>query len=82
MRTIVLYNNRFTDYDNVEKFHAVHVFYETRIKVNRKVQRVPQSQAAANPDTKRKRKRTKTNGCKINKQMYENIDQLSLPQAS
>ena len=53
----MLYNNRFTHYDNVE--NAVHVFYETCIKVNRKLQGVPQSQAAANPDTKRKRKRTK-----------------------
>ena len=35
-----------------------------------------------NPDTKRKRKRTKINACEINKQMHEkHIDQLSPPQA-
>ena len=50
-------------------------------KVNRKVQGVPQSQTAANPHTKRKRKMTKTNMYKANKQMHEkHIDQLPLPQ--
>ena len=29
------------------------------------------------PDTKRKRKRTETDACKINEQMYKHIDQLS-----
>ena len=51
-------------------------------KVNRKVQGVPQSQTAASPDIKRKRKMTKTNTNKTNKQLHEkHTDQLPLPQA-
>ena len=51
-------------------------------RVNRKVQGVPQSQTAANPDTKRKRKLTKTNTYKTNKQVHEkHTDQLPLSQA-
>ena len=43
---------------------------------------MPPSEAGANPDTKRKSKRTKLNACKVNKQMHEkHIDQLPLPKA-
>ena len=42
-------------------------------KVNRKVQRVPQPEATANPwqEGDRKRKRKTINACEMNKQMHE-----------
>ena len=49
--------------------------------VNRKVQGVLQSQTAANPDTKRKRKRTKTSRAKQTRMHEKHIDQLPPPQA-
>ena len=44
---------------------------ERHKKVTRKVQGEPQSEAQPTLNTKRKRKRTNMNACKINKQMHE-----------
>ena len=54
---------------NVNNFDSLVVAQEAEfaIKFNINVQGVLQSQTAANPDTKRKRKRTKTNMRKTNK---------------
>ena len=43
----------------------------TSKKVNRKGQEEPQAEAAANPDTRRKRKVTQINVCIANKQMHD-----------
>ena len=63
-----------------KQFVSIHL---NKTKSNRKVQGVPQSQPTANPDTKRKRKTTKTNTYKTNKQtMHEkHTDQPPLPKA-